>query len=55
MGERLLVRQALRGIGRQSQIQCRVILNGRRGRVRAQLRRYGTNVAKEGFEVSRRL
>ena len=55
MGERLPVRQALEGIERQPQIQCRVILNGYRRRFRAQLGRYGTNVAKWGFEVSRRL
>jgi len=55
MGERLPVRQALRGIERQPQIQCRVILNRCRRRVRAQLGRYGMNVAKWGFEVSRRL
>ena len=35
--------------------QRQAIFNGRRPRVRAQLRRYGTDIAKWGFQLSRRM
>jgi hypothetical protein len=45
----------LRGLESGAQSKRLAILNGRRPRIRAQLRRYGTDIAKWGFDLSPRV
>ena len=48
MEERMAVRRALGGIEPNTKIRSEAVFNGYQLRIRAQLRRYGTNIAKWG-------